>query len=190
MSSYFQASGDLAGRSSEELFSSSSLVSSGQNSRCRANTGAGNEPIAESAPEPTPEPAAESSAEVIEEPTETPVPEAPVEAPLEQMPTIEPDQPATGDGMRVVGYFEEWGIYSRDFTVADVQAADLTHLNYSFFDVTANGDVTLFDSYAATEKRFSTDEQVSRTFSAAGGLLRPHAVRAMARVVISPHHSS
>ena len=41
--------------------------------------------------------------------------------------------------MRVVGYFEEWSIYSRDFTVADVQAADLTHLNYSFFDVSQWG---------------------------------------------------
>ena len=104
---------------------------------------------------------------MIEELTQTPVPEEPVEVPLEQIPTIEPDQPDASDGMRVVGYFEEWSIYSRDFTIADVQAADLTHLNYSFFDVKANGDVTLFDSYAATEKRFSSDEQVSRTFSAA-----------------------
>ena len=169
VSSYFQASGDLAGRSSEELFSSSSLVSAelAEAPAAEPTPEPVNEPIAESAPEPTPEPAAESSAEVIEEPAQTPVPEAPVEAPLEQMPTIEPDQPAASDGMRVVGYFEEWGIYSRDFTVADVQAADLTHLNYSFFDVKANGDVTLFDSYAATEKRFSSDEQVSRTFSAA-----------------------
>ena len=69
------------------------------------------------------------------------------------------------NGMRVVGYFEEWGIYSRDFQPSDIQAEQLTHLNYSFFDVKANGDVTLFDSYAATEKRFSQDQQVERTFS-------------------------
>lgn len=37
---------------------------------------------------------------------------------------------------RIVGYFEEWGIYGRDFRVADVRADQLTHLNYSFFGIT------------------------------------------------------
>ncbi|KZR66261.1 glycosyl hydrolase family 18 protein [Prochlorococcus sp. MIT 1306] len=67
---------------------------------------------------------------------------------------------------RIVGYFEEWGIYSRDFLVQDINVEDLTHINYSFFDVKANGDVNLFDSWAATDKRYSAEEQVSRTFSA------------------------
>ena len=40
------------------------------------------------------------------------------------------------DAMRVVGYFEEWGIYGRDVRVADVKADALTHLNYSFFGIT------------------------------------------------------
>ena len=169
VSSYFQVSGDLAGRSTEELFSSSSLSSSElvETPAPVPTPEPVDEPIAESVPEPAPETSPEPIADVIPEPVPQPVPEAPVEAPLEQMPTIEPDQPATNDDLRVVGYFEEWGIYSRDFTVADVVAADLTHLNYSFFDVKANGDVTLFDAYAATEKRFSSDEQVSRSFSAA-----------------------
>ena len=168
VSSYFQVSGELAGRSPEQLFSTSNLTSS-ELAGAPAQEPAPepvNEPIAESAPEPAPEPSPEPIADVIPEPVPQPVPEAPLEVPLEQMPTIEPDQPANSDDLRVVGYFEEWGIYSRDFTVADVQAADLTHLNYSFFDVKANGDVTLFDAYAATEKRFSSDEQVSRGFSA------------------------
>jgi chitinase len=38
--------------------------------------------------------------------------------------------------MRLVGYFEEWGIYGRDYRVADVRADQLTHLNYSFFGIT------------------------------------------------------
>lgn len=41
-----------------------------------------------------------------------------------------------GEAMRIVGYFEEWGIYGRDFRVADVKADSLTHLNYSFFGIT------------------------------------------------------
>ena len=67
---------------------------------------------------------------------------------------------------RIVGYFEEWGIYSRDFLVQDIQVEDLTHVNYSFFDVRANGELEIFDDWAATQKRFTANEQVSRTFSA------------------------
>ena len=48
--------------------------------------------------------------------------------------------PVSGGGSnttkRVVGYFEEWGIYGRDFNVADVKADQLTNLNYSFFGIT------------------------------------------------------
>ena len=69
-------------------------------------------------------------------------------------------------GKRIVGYFEEWGIYSRDFLVQDIQVEDLTHVNYSFFDVRANGELEIFDDWAATQKRFTVNEQVSRTFSA------------------------
>lgn len=37
---------------------------------------------------------------------------------------------------RVVGYFEEWAIYGRDFNVADVKVGQLTNLNYSFIGIT------------------------------------------------------
>ena len=71
---------------------------------------------------------------------------------------------------KVVAYFEEWGIYERDFLVRDIQAEELTHINYSFFDVKSNGDVQLFDDWAATDKRFLAAEQVNRTFSQADWL--------------------
>lgn len=44
----------------------------------------------------------------------------------------EPKNTAT----RLVGYFEEWGVYGRDFRVADVRADQLTHLIDSFFGIT------------------------------------------------------
>jgi hypothetical protein len=51
-----------------------------------------------------------------------------------------PSTPGSGGSgnaaKRVVGYFEEWGIYGRDFNVADVKAGQLTNLNYSFFGIT------------------------------------------------------
>ena len=51
-----------------------------------------------------------------------------------------PSNPVSGGSgnatKRVVGYFEEWGIYGRDFNVADVKAGQLTNLNYSFFGIT------------------------------------------------------
>ena len=43
------------------------------------------------------------------------------------------------NGYRNVGYFTQWGVYGRDFTLKKVQdsgaAADLTHINYSFGNI-------------------------------------------------------
>jgi chitinase len=61
----------------------------------------------------------------------------------------------------LAAYFPEWGIYGRNFQVADVPAEQLTHLIYSFLDLKSSGEVSLFDSYAAVEKRFAADQTVS-----------------------------
>jgi len=61
----------------------------------------------------------------------------------------------------LAAYFPEWGIYGRDYQLADVPAEELTHLIYAFADLNAAGEMTLFDSYAATEKRFSAEESVT-----------------------------
>ena len=55
----------------------------------------------------------------------------------------------------VAAYFPEWGIYSRDYHIADVPADQLTHLIYAFAQIDSTGRVALFDGYAATDKRFS-----------------------------------
>ena len=65
----------------------------------------------------------------------------------------------------MVTYFEEWGIYSRDVNLSDVDGQSMTHMNYSFFDVKADGSITLFDEFAALQKRFPQADQVSRTFT-------------------------
>jgi chitinase len=61
----------------------------------------------------------------------------------------------------LAAYFPEWGIYGRNYQVADVPAEQLTHLIYSFLNLKSNGEVALFDSYAAVEKRFPANETVS-----------------------------
>jgi chitinase len=61
----------------------------------------------------------------------------------------------------LVAYFPEWGIYGRNFQIADVPADKLTHLVYAFADLTPSGNVVLYDSYAAVEKRFPAGETVS-----------------------------
>nr|MCH9640539.1 cellulose binding domain-containing protein [Actinomycetes bacterium] len=58
---------------------------------------------------------------------------------------------------RVVGYFTEWGIYQRGFDVADIPADLLTDINYAFADINDNGEVVLFDSFAAVEKTYPGD---------------------------------
>jgi chitinase len=38
---------------------------------------------------------------------------------------------------RIVGYYTSWSIYQRDFQVADIPAAELTHVNYAFANLDA-----------------------------------------------------
>ena len=61
----------------------------------------------------------------------------------------------------IAAYFPEWGIYGRNYQLEDVPADKITHLIYSFANLTAEGEMTLYDSYAAVEKRFSAEESVS-----------------------------
>jgi chitinase len=59
--------------------------------------------------------------------------------------------PPEKDSSRVVGYYTEWSIYDRKFNVADIPAAQLTHINYAFAKI-HNGECAQVDSYAAVEK--------------------------------------
>ncbi len=61
----------------------------------------------------------------------------------------------------VAAYFPEWGIYGRNYPIADVPAEKLTHFIYAFASLTSSGEMVLFDSYAAVEKRFAAHESVS-----------------------------
>ncbi|NQU15640.1 MAG: hypothetical protein HQ561_15915, partial [Desulfobacteraceae bacterium] len=54
---------------------------------------------------------------------------------------------------KVVAYFVEWGVYGRDYHVADIPADKITHINYAFAKV-ENGKVAVWDSYAALEKLY------------------------------------
>ena len=90
---------------------------------------------------------------------------ASIESNASSDPSVE--TPHANADKRIVTYFEEWGVYERNINLSDVNGQSMTHLNYSFFDVKADGSVELFDSYAAQEKRFDAADQVSRTFSKA-----------------------
>ncbi|NBQ41532.1 MAG: hypothetical protein EBU23_02900, partial [Mycobacteriaceae bacterium] len=61
----------------------------------------------------------------------------------------------------LAAYFPEWGIYGRNFQVADIPAEQLTHVIYAFLDVKPTGEVALFDSFAAVDKRFAANETVT-----------------------------
>ncbi|RAP31929.1 hypothetical protein DID75_05595, partial [Candidatus Marinamargulisbacteria bacterium SCGC AG-410-N11] len=54
---------------------------------------------------------------------------------------------------RVVGYFIAWGVYARNFHVADIPEG-VTHLNYAFANI-KNGEIVLGDSYADMDKMYS-----------------------------------
>ncbi|CAK4102452.1 unnamed protein product [Aphanomyces euteiches] len=57
-------------------------------------------------------------------------------------------------GYKNVVYFMEWAIYARNFAIFDLDWSKSTHVNYAFGKPTADGTVTIFDSWAALEKRW------------------------------------
>ena len=71
-----------------------------------------------------------------------------------------------------VGYFTQWGIYGRDFQLAKVQnsgaAARLTHLNYAFGPVTADGVCASADPWADWQTPFSAALSVDGVADVAG----------------------
>ena len=71
-----------------------------------------------------------------------------------------------------VGYFTQWGIYGRDFQLSKVQnsgaAAKLTHLNYAFGPVTADGVCASADPWADWQTPFSAELSVDGVADTAG----------------------
>ena len=71
-----------------------------------------------------------------------------------------------GNNSPVVGaYYPEWAIYDRNYEVADIPADKLTHVFYAFAKIDNNDEVSVFDSSAATEKRFDGDWNTPKEFA-------------------------
>ncbi|MGA1045951.1 MAG: glycoside hydrolase family 18 protein, partial [Phycisphaerales bacterium] len=58
---------------------------------------------------------------------------------------------------RIVAYFAEWGIYGRQYFPASMPLEKVTHINYAFANIDADGRVALGDSYAAIDKAYPGD---------------------------------
>lgn len=119
----------------------------GAPANCRLNGGACDG--SGTGPSPTPTPTAT--------PTPTPTPTG-------------PPPPPPPPGLKKVGYFAQWGIYARGFTVKDVDrlgmASKLTHINYAFGNVSAEGrcfevnQLGQGDAYADYQKSFDAASSV------------------------------
>lgn len=55
-----------------------------------------------------------------------------------------------------VGYYSSWSTYS-NFQVSNIDASQLTHINYAFANISSTGEVILGDSWADVEKPFPGD---------------------------------
>lgn len=70
-----------------------------------------------------------------------------------------------GSRYQKVGYFTQWGIYSRGFHVKDLDtsgsAGRMTTLNYAFANVDATGQCVSFDSWADWQVAFTADQTVN-----------------------------
>ncbi|MDG2307084.1 MAG: glycosyl hydrolase family 18 protein [Candidatus Binatia bacterium] len=90
----------------------------------------------------------------------TPTPGGPSPSPT-AAPTLTPAPTGSPTGpspdKRIVGYFTSWSIYDRNYHVSDIPADKLTHINYAFVNVSADGRCTLGDPYADVEKFYEGD---------------------------------
>ncbi|WP_084262515.1 glycosyl hydrolase family 18 protein [Actinomadura formosensis] len=68
-----------------------------------------------------------------------------------------------GSGGKVIGYFAEWGVYQRNYHIKNIEtsgsAGKLTHINYSFGNVTG-GKCAVGDGFAAYDKAYTADQSV------------------------------
>ncbi|KAF5366205.1 hypothetical protein D9758_005724 [Tetrapyrgos nigripes] len=77
--------------------------------------------------------------------------------PIEANPRIHTISKRAG-GKVQTAYFTNWGIYGANFQPQNVDPTKLTHILYSFADVTPDtGNIKLTDSYADEQKHYPTD---------------------------------
>jgi len=119
--------------------------------------------------DPTANPVTDPVADPLADPVLDPVAD-PVATPAEDETDIPANStpPAPIEGAVLAAYFPEWGIYGRDYRIKDVPADELSHLIYAFANFTENGDVTLFDPWAAVEVLFTAEQSVSGIRDAEG----------------------
>jgi chitinase len=80
-----------------------------------------------------------------------------------------------GGGDRIVGYFTQWGIYGRGFFVKNLDtsgtARKLTHINYAFGLLDAQGKCISADPWADYQRPFPAAESVNGVADAPGQAL-------------------
>ena len=72
--------------------------------------------------------------------------------------------PVPPSSSKIIGYFVQWGVYARNYHVKNIvtsgSAEKLTHINYAFANVDANGRCVLGDSYADIDKFYDAASSV------------------------------
>ncbi len=58
---------------------------------------------------------------------------------------------------RIIGYYTAWSVYGRNYHVPDIPADKLTHINYAFANISADGECVLGDPYADIDKFYEGD---------------------------------
>ncbi|KAF8517586.1 glycosyl hydrolases family 18-domain-containing protein [Hysterangium stoloniferum] len=82
----------------------------------------------------------------------------PLAAPTRERTLVDSQHGKRSGNKLSVGYFTNWGIYTRNFQPSDIIPSTLTHVLYSFGDVDPNsGTISLTDSYADEQKHFDGD---------------------------------
>jgi len=76
---------------------------------------------------------------------------------------------------RIIGYYPEWGVYARNYFMADVPADKLTHLNYAFARVNdSTNEISIIDTYAALQKPNPGETTGTGNFGGLAALKQQH----------------
>lgn len=60
---------------------------------------------------------------------------------------------------RVIGYYASWAIYDKQYFVTDIDASQLTHINYAFANISEDGEILIGDEWADTQYLYPGDTE-------------------------------
>ena len=88
------------------------------------------------------------------------------------------------ESLRTFGYYGNWDIYDRNFTIQDIDSTQFTHIMYAFANVNSStGEVYLSDLYADVENNYPGDFPIDGSTNLFGSLKQLYLLKKKNRAI-------